>query len=82
MIELGRTYTDKITGFKGVAIGHVEYITGCNQTLLAAKAEGGKPGESVWFDDQRVHVQAIDDHDLVTLDNGRTPGCDREAPRR
>ncbi len=29
MIELGRTYKDRITGFKGVATGFVEYLTGC-----------------------------------------------------
>ncbi len=38
-IILGNTYADKITGFKGVATGHCEYITGCAQTLLQPVSE-------------------------------------------
>ncbi|HWA22287.1 MAG TPA: hypothetical protein VG735_07835 [Caulobacterales bacterium] len=31
---IGKTITDSITGFCGVVIGRVEYITGCNQLLV------------------------------------------------
>lgn len=79
MIELGRIYEDKITGFKGTATGHCEYMTGCSQTLLAAKAADGMAGESAWFDDQRLEVCG---NVKITLDNGNTPGCDLPAPIR
>jgi hypothetical protein len=83
MIELGAYYTDKITGFLGVAIGHVEYLTGCSQTLLQPACEEGartKRPDAEWFDDQRM--VAIPHSTRIVLDNGTTPGCDREAPKR
>ena len=39
--NLGRTATDKITGFSGIATGFVVYITGCNQYLINPKAKKG-----------------------------------------
>lgn len=78
-IELGRTYKDKITGFSGVATGYVEYITGCNQALIAPRSDGGKI-ESAWFDVQRLKLD--EDIPKVELDNGSTPGCDTAAPIR
>lgn len=80
MITLGRTYTDKITGFTGVATGFVQYISGCHQVLLAPRVgEDGALRDSQWFDLQRV---AAMDNQIVELDNGATPGCDRAAPKR
>lgn len=78
---LGRTVTDGITGFTGVAIGHVRYLTGCNQTLVqpAGKDATVRPNAE-WFDDQRLSV--IDVVPPVVLDNSATPGCDRAAPHR
>ena len=79
--RLGYTFKDKITGFTGVAIGHVEYLTGCNQTLLQPKTnDGAKRPDAEWFDDQRIEQDEI--LARVTLNNGSTPGCDREAPKR
>jgi hypothetical protein len=81
MIELGQTVTDTITGFKGVVTGRCEYITGCNQVLLVPKvAEDGAYKEGHWFDEQRVEVDPA--AAIVTLDNGATPGFDKEAPKR
>lgn len=79
-IELGKTYSDKITGFKGVATGHCGYLSGCNQTLLVpAVKDDGSFQEGQWFDDQRMVVD--DAVDKISLDNGKTPGCDIEAPK-
>lgn len=81
MFKLGLTYTDKITGFKGVAVGHVRYLSGCNQALLAPKVgESGALVSSEWFDEQRLDVNptAVE----ITLNNTETPGFDRPAPRR
>ncbi len=78
---LGFTLRDKVTGFMGVATGHVEYITGCNQVLLVPKVDAdGKLRESNWFDVQRCELLPAEDH--VTVDNGVTPGPDKEAPKR
>ncbi|MGR3179947.1 MAG: hypothetical protein ACUZ8E_18045 [Candidatus Anammoxibacter sp.] len=78
MIELGKTYKDTITGFKGVCIGYVQYITGCNQVLLTPKVdETGKSVKSDWFDEQRVTESKAK---KVVLDNGETPGFCEAAP--
>lgn len=79
--RLGYTFKDKITGFTGVATGHVEYMTGCNQTLLSPKStDPAKINDPQWFDDQRLERDTI--MPRITLDNGATPGHDREAPKR
>lgn len=80
MIQLGMTYKDKITGFEGVATGFVQYLTGCNQALLAPPLSAdGSLRDSNWFDVQRLDLLA---REQVVLDNGPTPGCDRAAPKR
>lgn len=80
MSNMGLKMRDKITGFTGVVTGYVQYISGCNQMLLAPKAnkEGGFV-ESQWFDEQRMETV---EGERVVLDNGDTPGSDRAAPRR
>lgn len=79
-IQLGKTYTDTITNFTGVTIGHCEYLTGCNQSLLQPRGtDPGKRPESEWFDDQRL---VLADLPVVVLDNSATPGCDRQAQKR
>lgn len=79
--SLGRTYRDTITGFTGVAVGHVDYLTGCNQTLLAPRCtDPAKRNDAEWFDDQRL--ETISTEKRVSLNNGSTPGSDREAPKR
>ena len=80
MIELGKSYQDKITGFKGVATGYCSYISGCNQVLLAPKVSSdGSFKEGQWIDEQRL-VESIEK--VVILDNKKTPGFDRQAPKR
>jgi hypothetical protein len=78
-IELGRSYEDLITGFSGMAIGVVHYMTGCSQALLQPRiGEDGKIPESVWFDVQRLSAKT---GFAVKLDNGATPGFDKQAPK-
>jgi hypothetical protein len=78
-ITLGATYVDKITGFCGVAVGHCTYLTGCHQTLLQPKGKDPvvRP-MAEWFDDQRLDAVGVG---VMSLDNSKTPGCDRQAPR-
>jgi hypothetical protein len=77
---LGCRFRDAITGFEGVAVGHVQYITGCDQLLLVPGTdEKGQPRESHWIDVQRC--RRVGDS-RVQLDNGNTPGPDKPAPKR
>ena len=80
MIQLGRKYRDKITGFTGTATGRAAYISGCSQVLLAPPVTSdGAARDANWFDEQRLEVVG---EDLVTLENSVTPGCDKAAPVR
>lgn len=77
--ELGTTAKDKITGFSGMVVGRVEYISGCNQILLSPKvAKDGTLRGAEWFDEQRC--DQVGKTKLI-LDNGATPGFDRAAPK-
>ncbi|OHE72587.1 MAG: hypothetical protein A2Z99_05465 [Treponema sp. GWB1_62_6] len=79
-IILGKKYKDKITGFEGVATGFVQYISGCNQALLAPIAtEINRLPDSSWLDVQRLEPVG---KEMIVLDNSATPGCDRAAPIR
>ena len=79
MNRLGLSYVDKLTGFRGVAIGHCVYLTGCSQTLLQPQgADSMTKPEPQWFDDQRLDVMGVD---RVVLDNSATPSCDKPAPK-
>ncbi|HZL20544.1 MAG TPA: hypothetical protein VFG23_22625 [Polyangia bacterium] len=80
-MQLGTTVRDQITGFLGVVTGRAEYITGCNQALVAPPVDAaGKSVASEWFDEQRLVL--VPEYGTVTLDNGKTPGCDKAAPKR
>ena len=77
---LGESYSDRITGFKGVATGYCQYLSGCNQALLTpACAATGAYIEGQWFDIQRL--ENLPDSIKVTLDNSSTPGSDQAAPK-
>ncbi|MBO9194366.1 hypothetical protein J5277_09635 [Rhizobium sp. 16-449-1b] len=78
MAQLGATYEDVITGFRGVATGYVQYITGCNQVLLAPRASGELKSE--WIDEQRLVIDPT--FPAITINNGNNPGCDRAAAKR
>ena len=80
MIEMGKTYKDKVTGFVGVATGISEYMTGCRQILLVPKVDvDGKTQDGHWFDEQRLGVLA---NKKIEVDNTYTPGPDMEAPKK
>lgn len=81
-IKLGYTYKDKITGFYGIVVGYVQYISGCNQALVQPECDSsGILRDSAWFDVQRLEEQVMV-RDPIVLDNGVTPGCDKMAPKR
>ena len=71
MIVLGAHYKDKVTGFVGVAMGLVTYLTGCNQVLLSPPVDkDGKFQSSLWFDEERMEPT---DGVAVVVDKGPTP---------
>lgn len=48
---------DVVTGFEGVVVARVEYLTGCTQLcLLPAVNKAGKSEDGHYFDDMRVEV--------------------------
>lgn len=54
---LGKRAQDKITGFTGVIVGHIEYLTGCNQYGIAPPVDkDGKVQQTEWFDESRITV--------------------------
>lgn len=78
---LGFTLRDKVTGFVGVATGHVQYITGCDQLLLVPSVDtDGKLRDSQWFDTQRCEL--LPAHERVEIDNSHFNGPDKEVPKR
>lgn len=79
-MKLGQKAKDKITGFTGILTGHAEYISGCSQWLIVPPAKDGDFKDGHWFDEQRIEIDI--DAPIVTLENGRTPGCDISAPKR
>lgn len=79
MISLGASVKDKITGFSGVVTGRAEYLTGCTQCLVVPKiGDDGIFKDSVWFDEQRLDLTKSE---LFRLNNSRTPGPDKPAPK-
>jgi hypothetical protein len=84
MIQLGKTYSDVITGFQGIAIGRVQYISGCNQVLLAPGiSTDGAFRESQWIDEMRLKENQCVDVIKLPMDvETSSPGFDRPAPKR
>ncbi|MCY1290512.1 hypothetical protein D9M70_396610 [compost metagenome] len=56
MIELGKRARDKITGFEGIVTGRAQYLTGCDQYVLAPPAKDGNLSRGEWFDEGRLMV--------------------------
>lgn len=78
---LGLTLRDRVTGFVGVATGFVTYLSGCNQFLLTPPVTAdGAYRDAQWFDQQRLMLLPAEPR--IALDNGPTPGFDKQAPKR
>ena len=86
MIKLGATYKDVITDFTGIAVGKVQYFTGCEQILLVPKMkEDGKRPEGEWFDVDRLKLT---EEKIIVLpksnhfETNQIPGGDSLPKRR
>ena len=76
---LGYTYTDVVTGFIGTCVGHVFYLTGCEQLLLIPKVrEDGSFVDSAWLDISRC-IKLDNERIVIELNNS---GFDKPAPKR
>lgn len=57
MLELGQYGKDKVTGFEGTITARYQYLTGCDQYVLAPKMDkDGKLGEAYQFDEGRIEI--------------------------
>ena len=81
MIELGQEVREQVTGFTGVVVGRVEYLSGCEQCLVQPPVkEDGTFADSHWFDEPRLTVTL---KPKVTIKGAeRDPGPDKPAPMR
>jgi hypothetical protein len=75
-IALGKKVKDSITGFAGIVTGRVEYLTGCRQYVVASKSKGGKTGDAMWFDEDRL--TGVNLAKTSPANNGGPQAC--EAP--
>ena len=76
-VGLGDRVKDTLTGFTGVVLGRVEYLTGCNQIFVLPSSESDnelKRGE--WFDIERIERLEGSAVDL----NARRTGADIPQP--
>ncbi len=56
-IKLGVKAKDKITGFEGIVIAKTEWLTGCDQYVLKARAKKGQlPLDGQWFDEGELEI--------------------------
>lgn len=77
--NLGDTLKDKITGFKGVAIAHCEYLTGCDQYCLKPKInKDGKVEDGVWVDVESL--EKVSGTKAVVINKRLTSGPQSDAP--
>lgn len=58
-IPFGAICKDKVTGFKGTALGYQRHLTGCDQVYLVAESLKGKPGRSMLVDFARVVAEDL-----------------------
>jgi hypothetical protein len=81
-VNLGDDVADSLTGFRGIAVGRCEYLTGCQQILVRpAKLDKatGKPSEAEWYDEDRLVIKKAGAFSLPTK---RNDGPDIPAPMR
>ena len=73
---------DVITGFKGVIIGYVQYISGCSQFLMTPKVtDDNTAKDGQWFDTSRIEVMEEEARIQLPPDEvAEVPGSDMAAP--
>ena len=80
--ENGEVVKDVITGFKGVVMSRINYLTGCNQYGLSMMAltSDGKRADWEYFDENRL-VSCKKSIKLPSTENLNNKGCDGNHPK-
>lgn len=79
MHKLGSKAKDKVTGFEGIIIGKITYLTGCNQFGISPPAKDGETFNTQWFDEGRIEItgEGISQDDVSSEKKG---GHNRDQP--
>ncbi len=80
MLKLGQKVKDIITGFEGIAVSRVEYLTGCAQIgVTPSVGNDGKIPDTQYFDHTRLVVLTKESvMESVNQDRG---GPNRDCPK-
>lgn len=80
MIQLGLKVRDRVTGFEGIAVARIEYLTGCMQIGISPPVDKeGKLQDTSYFDHTRVEV--VDVKPVLNQTNQDRGGPNRDCPR-
>ncbi len=80
--NLGKEGTDKVTDFKGIITGYIQYLTGCHQYGLAAKVgTDGKIPDTQWFDVNRIEITGKGVSVEEVADEKNPGGPNRDCPK-
>lgn len=81
-VELGCKVEDIVTGFKGVAIGITEYLTGCDVVgVKPYKLKDGLPQDACWIDRNQLRVIAEPTVEISSMFRKKTDaGGPHETP--
>ena len=75
--NLGKSATDKVSGFKGTITAVVYYLNGCTQYGIVGKVgKDNKVPETEYFDSQQVEIKEI----KVKSERKDTGGPQRDCP--
>ena len=77
--DLGWKAKDKITGFEGVIVHRVHFITGCNQCGIQPVDKKGTVHEFQQFDENRLKI--LGKKPFVTLEEPKVKVRDKGGPQ-
>ena len=78
-VNLGDEVRDSLTGFKGIATGRADYLTGCVHIQIEASGTERQPGEH-WIDEQRLEIVKRAAYGLPEEAIEQAPAGPRNAP--
>jgi len=81
-LNLGDLAKHVITGFSGIVVARVSYLTGCDQVGLQPQGidDKGAPFDSRYFDEP--YVDLVTPNVVADRTPGRVTGCDTAPPSR
>lgn len=82
MAQLGDRVRDRITGFEGIVISTIYYLTGCSQHgVKPTTLKDGIPQDAVYLDVHRVEVVKGGKIKMGEVTNTKDPGGPQESPK-